>query len=171
MTTCAPRRRAAKRSPRARPLETPIVRTILEALRWDYRVLVWRQNTGVARYKTEDGSERVVRYGVPGAADITGLVRGTGRRLEIEVKRDGKSKPSAEQIHYAKLITAASGIYLLVTSLDDARRQLDEVLGRTPETPARGGLVTSTPDPAEPPALSTPQAAPAAKPSKRRGAR
>jgi len=41
---------------------------------------LWRANVGVARI-----GDRLIRFGIPGQADLTGILP-DGRRLEIEVK-------------------------------------------------------------------------------------
>ena len=80
---------------------------------------LWRQNTGVGFY----GKGRTVRYGLPGAADLTGILAG-GYRLEIEVKSDtGKQTP--EQETYAMIIANQGGLYILARSVADVYRALD----------------------------------------------
>lgn len=77
-------------------------------------VHVWRSNTGAA--KTAQG--RLLRFGVVGQADITGIIRG-GRRVEIEVKSDrGPSTPG--QVKYGEMIVAHGGLYVVARCLDDA---------------------------------------------------
>lgn len=74
---------------------------------------LWRQNTGVARM----GPDRVVRFGVPGQADLTGILPG-GRRLEIEVKSPtGQQTP--EQRNYQRMVERFGGVYVLARSVED----------------------------------------------------
>ena len=75
------------------------------------RAIFWRQNTGAART-----GDRLIRFGIPGQADITGVI--TGRRIDIEVKTD-TGRQSIEQREYQARITFAGGIYVLARSLDD----------------------------------------------------
>ena len=65
--------------------ETKIVNAIRESLGGvDSPVLVWRLNQGSFR---PPGSRHMYFYGLrPGASDVLGLVRGSGRFLAIEVK-------------------------------------------------------------------------------------
>lgn len=110
------------------PTEAMVLRGVRAYLSSDPRVLVWRMNTGGARMTGRGGAEITVRFGVRGQADITGLVRGTGRRLEIEVKRPG-GKQSAEQKAFQSLIEQAGGLYLVVDSIEALQTQLGELLG------------------------------------------
>jgi hypothetical protein len=81
---------------------------------------IWRANTGAMR----DASGRVIRFGVPGQADISGLLAPTGQRLEIECKsRTGRQSP--EQVAWQAMIERHGGIYILARSLDDVRAVLD----------------------------------------------
>jgi hypothetical protein len=77
------------------------------------RLRVWRQNTGVARFK-----DRTVRFGVPGQADISGLVFPSGRRLEIEVKTK-TGRQSDAQRNYAEMIRQMGGLYILARCVED----------------------------------------------------
>lgn len=74
---------------------------------------LWRANTGVARM----GPRRMVRFGVPGQADLTGILPG-GLRLEIEVKTTtGEQTP--EQRNYQRIIERFGGVYVLARSVED----------------------------------------------------
>lgn len=85
-----------------------------------YTAVFWRQNTGAARTR-----DRLIRFGIPGQSDITGVIG--GRRIDIEVKApDGKQ--SAEQKRYEFILTAAHSIYLLARSLDDVLIPVRELL-------------------------------------------
>jgi hypothetical protein len=63
-------------------------------------------------------------YGHP-RVDVTGAIR--GRRLEIEVKVPGE-KPTARQLLCLRNWGKAGAITGVVTSVDDLRSLLDEVL-------------------------------------------
>ena len=78
---------------------------------------LWRANTGVARIGT-----RVIRFGIPGQADLTGILP-DGRRLEIEVKSP-TGRQSPEQIAFQGMIEKFHGIYIFARSIDDVRHRL-----------------------------------------------
>ncbi len=95
--------------------ESEILSATLLALGQRPDLRIWRSNTGAA--KTDTG--RIVRFGVKGQADISGLLRGSGRRLELEIKTDtGRQRP--EQIQFQKMIEAFGGLYILARSPDQA---------------------------------------------------
>jgi len=78
---------------------------------------LWRANVGVARM-----GRRVVRFGVAGQADLTGILP-DGRRLEIEVKSPSGRQASAQR-SYQAMIERFHGVYILARSVEDVRRQL-----------------------------------------------
>lgn len=78
---------------------------------------LWRANVGVARI-----GGRVVSFGIPGQADLTGIVP-DGRRLEIEVK-SAVGRQSPQQRSFQEMIERFHGIYILAKSVDDVRRGL-----------------------------------------------
>lgn len=88
---------------------------IMQALAGDSRLRLWRANAGVGR--SLDG-ERVVAYGVPGQADLTGIAS-DGRRLEIEVKAH-KGRLSEQQERFRDMIGRFGGIYIVARSADEA---------------------------------------------------
>lgn len=73
---------------------------------------IWRANVGVAQM-----GRRIVRFGVPGQADLTGILPG-GIRLEIEVKTNA-GQQTAEQKNYQRIIERFGGVYVLARSVDD----------------------------------------------------
>ena len=81
------------------------------------RVFAWRQNTGTIR---KNG--RVIRFGIKGQADITGILP-DGRRLEIEVKRD--SAQSREQKNFADRIRSSGGVYILAHCVEDVAKVIE----------------------------------------------
>jgi hypothetical protein len=86
------------------------------ALPW---LRLWRMNVGMG--KTLGG--QMVRFGIPGMADLTGLVA-CGRRLEVEVKGpDGRQ--SADQRTWERVVTGLGGLYCLARSTDDLQAFLD----------------------------------------------
>jgi hypothetical protein len=81
---------------------------------------LWRQNTGAARF-----GRQFVRFGVPGQADLSGILPG-GRRLEIEVKSP-TGVQSDEQRDFQALIERFGGVYILARSVEDVRRRLQSL--------------------------------------------
>jgi hypothetical protein len=84
---------------------------------------VWRQNSGALK----DSTGRVVRYGIVGGGDISGIIGPGGKRIEIEVKA-GRDKIREQQINFARMILAAGGIYLLCHDVEATLRELGERL-------------------------------------------
>jgi hypothetical protein len=89
-------------------------RALLLALGRRPDLRLWRQNVGAVAVRGEEGSvARFFRAGPPkGAADLSGIVRPEGYRLEIEVKAS-RGRPSHAQSRWASFIAAFGGIYLL----------------------------------------------------------
>lgn len=83
---------------------------------------IWRQNTGAAL--TKNG---MVRFGVPGQADITGLLIPSGRRIEIEVK-DAKGRQRESQKNFQAMIEKSGGIYILARSVEDVWEELKDFI-------------------------------------------
>lgn len=108
-----------------RQVQNAILRTF--GTRSDLRL--WRANVGVARI-----GRRVVRFGVPGQADLTGILPG-GRRLEIEVKSDSGAQ-TPEQRAYQRLIERFDGVYVLARSVDDVWRAIGGYLDVPTQEPA-----------------------------------
>lgn len=81
------------------------------------RLRIARVNTGAAMVGPP-GKQRLVKYGVPGTADICGLLAPTGRLVMIELKtlRAG-SKQSDAQVTMQRVITAFGGAYCVARSL------------------------------------------------------
>lgn len=103
--------------------EKPVQNAILAAVGGLPFVRLWRQNTGAAQYvDPATGQARWVRYGLPGAPDLTGLVR-CGRRLEVEVK-SATGRASPEQERYAAMARAFGALYVLARSVDDVTAAL-----------------------------------------------
>jgi hypothetical protein len=107
--------------------EAVIQRDILVALNATGRCRVWRQNTGMA---TPPGSKRPVRFGVPGQADISGLVSGSGRRFELEVKRPGAKQSDTQRV-FERVINDRGGYYGVATSVAEALAHLNRAYGVT----------------------------------------
>ena len=77
-------------------------------------IFAWRNNIGAA--KTEDG--RFVRFGIPGASDIIGVLPG-GRFLAVECKRSTGGRVSDQQKAFLEKIKNAGGLAVIATSLED----------------------------------------------------
>ena len=78
---------------------------------------IWRANVGVARI-----NRRVVRFGIPGQADLTGILY-DGRKIEIEVK-SATGRQSPDQKNFQAIIERFNGIYILARSISDVYEQL-----------------------------------------------
>ncbi|MEW6252368.1 MAG: VRR-NUC domain-containing protein [Planctomycetota bacterium] len=78
---------------------------------------LWRANVGVARL-----GRRVVRFGIPGQGDLTGILP-DGRRLEIEVKAAAGRQTSAQR-SFQEMIERFHGVYILAKSVEDVRQRL-----------------------------------------------
>ena len=91
-----------------------------EILRYlaDKPLRIWRQNTGVSKH-----GNRIVRYGIPGQADLSGILP-DGRRLEIEVKTVN-GRQSTAQKNWQKMIEKFNGVYILARSVDDVKKGLN----------------------------------------------
>ena len=82
------------------------------------RIRMARVNTGAAMIKG-----RMVRFGIPGTADICGLIAPTGRFLAIEVKTaTGKQRDA--QVTFQRVVTAMGGLYVLARNLSDVDQAL-----------------------------------------------
>lgn len=98
-------------------LEAVLQRLILGQLHHVEGVWVWRQNVGAMR----DHRGRLVRFGLPGQADISGLVlqpSGRGVRLEIECKSD-EGAQTPEQRVFEEQVRRFGGVYILARALED----------------------------------------------------
>lgn len=95
---------------------------------------IWRANCGTAR---DTVTGRVVRFGVPGQADLSGIwyapitcrecgcQRYTGVRLEIEVKAAlGRQTPA--QKRFQRVIERMGGVYVLARSVGDVEARIGE---------------------------------------------
>lgn len=115
--------------------EIPFMRHLMLALGALPGLRVWRQNCGQIPVRDRTGKVlRVFDPGPPnGAADLSGIVLGSGKRLEIEVK-DADGVQSDDQRRWQAFITNAGGVYVLVaydptTTLEEnVARGVDAVL-------------------------------------------
>jgi hypothetical protein len=107
--------------------EGRLLRRILEALREEPDVLVWRNTTGVAEH---DG--RRVTYGLAlGSSDLIGLLGPHGRFVALEVKTpDGRV--TEHQARFLARVRQHGGIAAVVRSVDDARATIARARKETP---------------------------------------
>ena len=106
--------------------EVEIMRAIQLALGARRDVRVWRSNTGVGRALTDPSS--VVAFGLPGAADLSGIVSPSGRRLEVEVK-SATGRLSPVQRAFGEMVQRFGGIYIVARSVEQAIAELELALG------------------------------------------
>lgn len=122
------RMRARKPAP---PLENDIRNLCEQWLNLQPGVKVWRQNTGFHVFEHK-GKKRAVRYGEPGACDISGVMKPDGRRIEIEVKRPkpwGK-EPTEDQREWLQMTLDHGGIAFWCTSLEQCMTFFKEQIRR-----------------------------------------
>lgn len=72
-------------------------------------------------------SSRQVSFGIPGQADLTGILPG-GIRLEIEVK-SAVGKQRIDQQNYQRMIERFGGVYVLARSIDDVWTAIGKYIG------------------------------------------
>lgn len=87
------------------------------------KLFAWRQNTGKAKI-----GDRLVTFGLPGQADITGILPG-GRRLEIECKSPLGSQSMA-QIRFMQAVIANGGIYIVARDVAICLATIDQLLNK-----------------------------------------
>lgn len=94
-----------------------------------YPLVVWRNNVG----QMIDANGRRVVYGLgKGSADLVGIwthANGVGQYVEIEIKTPiGKQSP--EQAQRQQLVEKRGGVYVVLRSVEDARRWAHEMRTR-----------------------------------------
>lgn len=97
--------------------EKDTLRACLSYLEYSPKGKFWRNNTG-ATISEHRGKKRFIRYGRVGSADITGILKDTGKRIEIEIKAP-TGKQTEAQKEFQREIEACGGVYLLAKSVDD----------------------------------------------------
>lgn len=102
--------------------ETEIMRSILVAVSDLPSGLFWRQNVGVGVAP----GKRIIRFGLPGMADIGGIYQ--GRHVEIEVKAP-RGRQSVQQQRWQRAVERAGGVYILARSPQEALDALAQVAG------------------------------------------
>ena len=101
--------------------EKELQNVILRAFGTMSRLRIWRANTGVAQI-----GKRFVRFGIPGQADLTGILP-DGRRLEVEVK-SATGRQTRDQKSFQRMIEKFNGVYVLARSVEELRNALREHL-------------------------------------------
>ena len=98
---------------------------------------LWRQNVGVfvavsgslprpgQDLYVPAGGWRIVKTGVAGAADLTGILAPDGRRLEVEVKSK-RGRQTAGQRTFQRMIEGTGGVYVVARSLEDLQQRLHD---------------------------------------------
>lgn len=106
------------------PYEREIQKSVLEYLRLR-KIPAWRVNSGMMIADNEDGTRRHVRFNMArGCSDVLGILPPSGRFLAVEVKRPGR-KPTADQLGFLDMVTAAGGLALCVSDVRDLAAALD----------------------------------------------
>lgn len=82
----------------------------------------YRRNVG--GFTTECGD--FVKFGFAGQADISAMRKGSGRLIEIEVKRPGKA-PTAKQNQWLYAVNQGGGYGIWVDSVDRLKFLLDKL--------------------------------------------
>lgn len=105
------------------PSEAEIQAEVLRVLGARPDLRLWRANTGAA---IDPSTGRLIRFGVPGQADLSGILAG-GRRLEIEIK-SARGRQTPHQQFFGAMIVRFGGLYIVAHSLQDALSAIEEVL-------------------------------------------
>lgn len=82
---------------------------------------IWKNDVGVGRSLDSD---RVLRWGLKGSADIIGVGFG-GKFIAIEVKT-GRAKQSTQQKNFQNMVIAMGGIYIVARSVLDVRDMINK---------------------------------------------
>jgi len=107
--------------------ERQVQNEVLRAFGTKSWLRLWRANTGAAQF-----GRRLVHFGVPGQADLTGILI-DGRRFEVETK-SATGRQSEDQRNFQRVIERFNGLYVLARSVSDVRRALLQA-GYDPDTP------------------------------------
>lgn len=79
------------------------------------QIRLWKQVNGVFRSMT---GNRLVKVGLIGSSDLTGIILTSGKRLEAEAKT-GNAVQNDEQIAFANMIVKYGGVFILFHSVDE----------------------------------------------------
>lgn len=110
--------------------ESQIQHDIRLALGSDPRVVLWRNNVGIAEHKNASGRQ-AVRYGLcVGSSDLIGIVTmpdGAGRFLALEVKA-ARGTVSPDQRLFLELVRKRGGFSAVVRSPEEARAAIERAV-------------------------------------------
>lgn len=101
-----------------------ITATLLCEIPLRFHARVWRRNVIAAKI-----GDRFIRSGLPGEADIDGILGPYGIWLSIEVKA-GKDRQSEAQRTFQRMIEAHGGIYLIARDVESTLASLAELQAR-----------------------------------------
>jgi hypothetical protein len=111
--------------------ESQIQYAIRLALGSHPRLVLWRNNTGVAKFKDQS-----VRYGLcVGSSDLIGILDmpcGVGRFIALECKT-AKGAPTREQVLFLELVRKRGGFAAIVRSPEEALRAVERALAGATE--------------------------------------
>ena len=96
-------------------------------------IRLFRNNCGLATYRSDDGRDMMVKYGVanPGGSDIIGIrtiIRDgakIGQFVALEVK-EGRRQPTPAQKGFLEVVQSLGGLAAVVRSEEEAKRLLNE---------------------------------------------
>lgn len=86
---------------------------------------VWPRQVGTGR--ALNNYKHVISYGIPGEADIQGIIKPHGKFLAIEVKT-GKGKLSVKQKKWKDMILKYGGVHIEARSVDQVLTELKKYL-------------------------------------------
>lgn len=101
--------------------EREISAAILAAFGRNPYLRLWRQGVGAA-WIGDGRSRRMVRFGLPGMADLSGILA-CGRRVEIEVKTE-TGRLTVDQQRWGAMVAAFGALYAVARSTADVERLL-----------------------------------------------
>ncbi len=109
-------------------------------------ILCWRQNTGAASLTGRGGRAMPVRFGVPGTADIIGVMNPGGRWFAVEAKSRKTrgiawaSKQTPDQEIFESAVALTGGFYALCRSADDVEEAVQAAFAGETKWPLRPRL-------------------------------
>jgi hypothetical protein len=98
-------------------VEQPEAAVLQECLDWLKQNRIWARRMNVG--KGTLGRTGFFTYGIVGSADITGILRNGGRRLEIECKAGKGGRLSIDQQKFRRDILDNNGVYLIVHGVEE----------------------------------------------------
>ena len=104
-----------------------LVGAVLLELGADPRWRLWRREVGVGR--PLNSPKAFVRYGVPGEADIGGILKPFGRTIALECKT-GTGKLSVKQKRFSAMFVDMGGLYIEVRDVQTAGLLLERASER-----------------------------------------